>query len=309
MNKKSIPYVVAGLVTIAAIAISLLHSYRRPLPAARSDKIEVAASFYPLYFFAREIGGDRAVVMDMTPAGAEPHDYEPTPGDIAAIENSKLVILNGGGLEAWGDDIKKNIDPARTQVIVAGKGLTDRRVTEEGKTTTDPHVWLSPVLAGEMVERIAQGFERADPANKSYYQANAAAMKARLADLDRAYRQGLSRCAERDIITSHAAFGYLAAAYGLKQVSIAGLSPDAEPSAQQLAHITEFARKNHVKYIFFERLVSPKLAGTIAGEIGAQTLVLNPIEGLSNRELADGKDYFTEMKSNLVNLEKALQCR
>ena len=123
-----------------------------------------------------------------------------------------------------------------------------------------------------------------------------------------AYRQGLSNCAEKNIITSHAAFGYLATTYGLNQVSISGLSPDAEPSPQQLADIVKFAKDSHVKYIFFESLVSPKLSQAIANEVGAQTLVLNPIEGLSDEELAQGKDYFSIMRNNLKNLQTALQC-
>ncbi len=299
----------AGLIIIGIITVLVRHFNQAPQSANRLNKLQVTASFYPLYFFAKEIGGNKAEVVDITPAGAEPHDYEPTARDIARIEKSKLLVLNGGGLEAWGDNIKKNIDPRETSVIMAGEGLTAQQVTEEGEIRTDPHIWLSPVLAQEMADRIAQSFELADPPNKNYYRANATAIKAKLAELDKAYRQGLSRCAEKNIITSHAAFGYLAATYGLKQVPIAGLSPDAEPSPQQLANIAKFAKDNHVKYIFFESLVSPKLAQTIANEVGAQTLVLNPIEGLSNEELDSGKDYLTEMQSNLINLKTALQCR
>ena len=131
----------------------------------------------------------------------------------------------------------------------------------------------------------------------------------KLDDLDRQYRRGLANCQEKNIVTSHAAFGYLATAYGLNQVSITGLSPDAQPSPRQLADIVKFTRANNVKYIFFESLVSPKLSKTIATEIGAQTMVLNPLEGLTDEEVSQGNNYFTEMENNLANLKTALECK
>ena len=274
-----------------------------------SSKIQVAASFYPLYYFSQQIGGDKVDVINLTPAGAEPHDYEPTAQDIAKIENSKLLVLNGGGLEAWGDNIKQNLQSKDTVIVTVGEGLTNQQVMEEGENMTDPHIWLSPPLAKEIVDKITSGFIQIDPTNKDYYQSNATALKAKLDDLDMQYRQGLASCQEKNIITSHAAFGYLATAYGLHQVPITGLSPDVEPSPQQLADIVKFAKANNVKYIFFESLVSPKLSNTIASEVGAKTMVLNPIEGLTNEEISQGKSYFTEMESNLANLQTALQCK
>jgi zinc transport system substrate-binding protein len=180
---------------------------------------------------------------------------------------------------------------------------------EDGQDVIDPHIWLSPPLVKQITDKITQALIQIDPANSNYYQTNANSLKAKLDNLDVEYKQGLSNCAEKNIITSHAAFGYLATTYGLNQVSIAGLSPDAEPSPQQLADITKFAKANNVKFIFFESLVSPKLSDTIANEIGAKTLVLNPIEGLTNDEISQGKNYFTEMQNNLSNLKIALQCK
>ena len=297
-----------ALLVIIGLAFFLVRNVGHPSRTLQSGKLQVVASFYPLYFFSREIGGDKADVTNIVPAGAEPHDYEPTPQDMAKMESCKLIILNGGGLEVWGDNIRKNINAKNTSIVVAGEGLTTQQVTEDEKTETDPHVWLAPPLAERMVERIAQAFEQADPANKNYYQSNANSLKIKLSDLDEEYRQGLSACKNKNIITSHAAFGYLATAYGLNQVPIAGLSPDAEPSPRQLADIAKFAKDNNVKYIFFESLVSPKLSQTIAAEVGAKTLVLDPIEGLSEEEMAQGKTYFSIMQDNLTNLRTALQC-
>ena len=308
MKKKVIIFFILGFISIGIIIV-LIKTADRPSSPDQGGRLRVVTSFYPLAFFSRQIGDDKATVHNITPAGAEPHDYEPTARDMAQIENSRLLVLNGGGLEAWGANIRQNINPKKTLIVVAGQGLTNQRVNEAGRMMTDPHVWLDPPLAQKMVDRIAQGFIQVDPANKDLYESNAAALKSKLSGLDAAYRRGLSHCNERNIITSHSAFGYLATTYGLKQVSLAGLSPDAEPSPQQMANIVEFAKSHQVKFIFFESLVSPRLSQAIATEVGAQTLVLNPIEGLSDQELAQGKTYFTEMEKNLVNLRIALQCR
>jgi len=306
MNKKYLLGLVIGIVFVGILTLVINNAQK---PTVKSNKLQVTTSFYPLYFFSSQIGGDKANVVNITPAGAEPHDYEPTALDIAQIENSKLLVLNGGGLEAWGDNIQKNIDPQKTTVVIAGQDLTNQKVLENGQNVIDPHVWLSPQLAKDMVDKITASFVAVDPTNTEFYQANANTLKTKLDNLDNEYKQGLSSCSEKNIITSHAAFGYLATSYGLNQVSITGLSPDAEPSPAQLADIVKFAKANNVKYIFFESLISPKLANTIATEVGAKTLVLNPIEGLSNDEISQGNNYLTEMQNNLANLRTALQCK
>ncbi|HTW96672.1 MAG TPA: zinc ABC transporter substrate-binding protein [Candidatus Methylomirabilis sp.] len=307
--KKNLSWYLLLLVVLLIIGGLAYAGFRqnKPTPAA-AGKIQVAASFYPLYYFAAQIGGDKAEVMNITPSGGEPHDYEPTAQDIAQIENSRLLILNGFGLEAWGNDIRQNLNPAKTFLVTASDGIISHQLTEEGQTMIDPHVWLAPELAKTMVDNIAVGFIKADPANAPYYQNNAAQLKDKLDQLDAAYRAGLANCQLKDIVTSHAAFGYLAQAYGLNQIAIAGLSPDAEPSPEQLAEIVKQARADKIKYIFFESLVSPKLSQTIATEIGAQTLVFNPLEGLTKDEIAQGKNYFTVLQDNLINLQTALEC-
>ena len=290
---------------LVAVAAGLHYDKSTP----PSNKISVVASFYPLYYFSEQIGGNKADVVNITPSGAEPHDYEPTGTDMVKIANSRLLILNGGGLEAWGSNVQKNIDSKRTLVVTAGDGLANQTVTEDNQDIIDPHVWLSPLLAKKMVDKIAQGFITVDPNNSLYYQTNADVLKTQLDKLDADYQMGLQNCLQKDIVTSHAAFGYLATAYGLNQVSIAGLSPDAEPSPKQLADIAIFAKNKKIDYIFFESLVSPKLSQTIAQEIGAKTMVLNPIEGMTVDDLNQGKNYFTEMEKNLTNLKIALQCQ
>lgn len=272
-----------------------------------SGKLHIVASFYPMAFFAEQIAGDKADVVNITPAGAEPHDYEPSTQDIAQLEQANLIILNGN-VEPWDDKIKANLEHTSVHILTAGEGLTTRTLTEEGKKGTDPHVWLDPILAKQEVQKISDAIIAINPTHTEQYKANTKVLLEKLDQLDAAYKAGLSACTTKDIVTSHAAFGYLAAQYGLNQIPIAGLSPDEEPSAQSLVDTANFVRQHNVKYIFFESLVSPKLSQTIANETHAQTLELNPLEGLAQDDTQQGKNYFTVMQSNLQNLQLALSC-
>lgn len=266
-----------------------------------SGKPIIVTSFYPLYYFTTQIVGDKAEVYNITPAGAEPHDYEPTTADMIRIEDSRLLILNGVKLEAWGDKIKDTIKGSNTVVVEVGTVLAQQM--------PDPHIWLSPVLAKKEVAAILNQLKIIDPDNAATYQSDALKLEDELDRLHQEYLTGLRSCSKKVIITAHAAFGHLAREYGLRQVPIAGLSPDEEPSPQKLVEVAAFARKNEVTAIFFESLVSPKFSETIAHEIGAKTFVLNPIEGLSDTEIAAGHTYLTEMQANLATLKNALTCR
>lgn len=265
----------------------------------KKTSIRVATSFYPLYFFAKAIGGHSISVTNITPAGAEPHDYELSTRDIRTIEQSGLLVTNGL-IEPWLDTISTNLQGKKTTIVVAGQGLF---------IDGDPHIWLDPMLAKKEAAAIRAGLSVVDPTNIMVYQSNEQKLDTALDELDSVYRQGLRTCRLRTFIASHAAFGYLAARYNLKELAITGLSPDSEPSPKELAALTKFAKDNGVSYIFFEALVSPRLANTLAREVGAKTLVLNPLEGLTKEEESQGKDYFSIQKDNLENLKKALQCQ
>ncbi|CAN5355975.1 metal ABC transporter substrate-binding protein [soil metagenome] len=264
-----------------------------------SDKIQITTSFYPLYFFASTITADKANVVNITPAGAEPHDYEPTTDDILKINNSKLLILNGQ-VEPWANKIRSEISNKNTIILEVGDGLLSQN---------DPHIWLSPVIAKQIVQKISDQIISIDPSNEVLYKENTNKLEDDLDKLNLDYKIGLGNCTKTDIVTSHAAFSYLASAYGFKQIAIAGLSPDAEPSLKDLTTVSSFAKQNNIKYIFFESLVSPKLAQTIANEVGAKTLVLNPLEGLTNNDIKSGMTYLTVMEENLQNLRIALDCK
>lgn len=242
--------------------------------------------------------GSRGSVYNITPAGAEPHDYELTTKDRMMLENSDLLVINGGNFEPWGKGIEALLP--KVKVLRAGQQLM---------IENDPHVWLDPIMLAMEAESITEMLKIVDPAGTEVYSVNFAKLLKQIYLMDESFRSGLSLCEKKDIVTAHAAFAYLARRYGFNQISIAGLSPDAEPSPQTLAEVTKFAKANGIKYIFFEKLVSPKLAETVAREVGAQTLVLNPLEGLSESELSAGNNFFTEMKNNLNNLKTALVCQ
>ena len=270
-------------------------------------QLSIVTSFYPIYYFTSEIAGQKASVYNITPDGTEPHEYEPTPQDVATMENSDLIILNGIGLEPWGASISGNITD-KADVLFLGDTLGTKSITENGKPVLDPHAWLSPVLAKQMVEKVLAALIKSDNKNKDYFNARAKSLFNRLEALDQQYKEALKSCKRKEIVTAHSAFGYLTRDYGLTQISISGLSPDEEPSIKQLAQVAALARQHKVKYIFFERLSSPKLAETIAREVGAGTLILDPIEGLSPQAAAKGDNYETIMLENLKNVRIALEC-
>ena len=290
------------------------------------QKLKVMASFYPMYDFAVKIGGDKAEVTNMVPAGTEPHDWEPAAADIKNLEEAALFVYSGGGMEHWVEDVLASLETKKLVSVEASAGVTLRsghiHDEEEHKGAEehteeeehghdhgqfDPHVWLSPVNAKKEMENIKNAYVKADPENKDYYEKNYQTYTAEFDKLDQEYKDTLSALPNKSIVVSHEAFGYLCDAYGLTQMGIEGLSPDSEPDPARMAEIIDFVKANHVKVIFFEELVSPKVAETIAAETGAQTRVLNPLEGLSDEELKNGADYFSVMEDNLKQLKAALE--
>lgn len=282
----------------------------------KDKKLTIYASFYPMYDFASKIGGDKVTVVNMVPAGTEPHDWEPAASDIAGLEKADIFVYNGASMEHWAEDVLESLSNKDLISVEASKGISlmeghheedeEEGTSEEGEEY-DPHVWLSPVNAKVEMENIKNALVQADPDNKDYYEANYTKYAADLDTLDKEYKDTLSPLPNKDIIVAHQAFGYLCAAYGLNQVPIEGLSPDSEPDPATVANIIEFAQEHNVTVIFFEELVSPKVAQTIADSIGAKTEELNPIEGLSDEEQAAGDDYFSVMRQNLEKLKTALQ--
>jgi zinc transport system substrate-binding protein len=261
-----------------------------------SSGSDVVAAFYPLAYAAERIAGPSLHVDDLAPAGAEPHDLELTPRAVAKIQKARVVLYLGHGFQPA---VSKAVEEAKGQRVDVLAGLPLRASTgsEEG-LTADPHVWLDPVLFARIAKRIGVVLHRPS-----------ARLRRDLMKLDREYRNGLRSCQRREIVTSHAAFGYLAARYHLEQVPISGLTPEAEPTPRELTRAVKLVRRTHATTVFFETLVSPRLADTVAREVGARTAVLDPIEGLTAAEQDQGLNYLSLMRRNLAALRKALGCR
>jgi zinc transport system substrate-binding protein len=301
------PRAVVGT-SLAALALLALPACSAS-GASRGAAVSVVASFYPLAEAAQEVGGRFVTVTNLTAPGVEPHDIELTPRQIGAIATADLVLYLGGGFQPAVEDA---LGDASGPTLDAGAGLRARPVpageTEAG-LTADPHVWLDPVLYRQIVDRIDRALSRVDPRHASSFAENARVFDDRLGALDASYRSGLADCPRNLIVTSHAAFGYLAARYGVVQQAVSGLSPDAEPTPQRLADLKTLVERDGVTTIFTEELISPKVADTLASETGATTAVLSPLESLTPSEAAAGDDYVSVMRSNLHELEDALGCR
>lgn len=252
-----------------------------------SDRIDVVASFYPLAWAVERLAGDTVQLRNLTPPGTEPHDVELTARDVERIRSADTVFYLGRGFQPAVEDAVEGADGEAIDVLADPVGR-------------DPHVWLDPVRFAEVVERVASALDRQDAADAPVNELRA---------LDRDFARGLAQCQRREIVTAHDAFGYLARRYRLTQVPITGLSPEAEPTPQRLEEVIDRVRDTGATTVFFETLVSPRLAETVARETGARTAVLNPIEGLTEEQVDRGEDYLSVMRENLAALRKALDCR
>lgn len=271
-------------------------------------RTEVVASFYPLFEAAQRVGGDRVQVRNLTPAGSEPHDLELSSRQVDQIEDAAVVLFLGRGFQPA---LEKAADRARGMKVDILDELGNLLPAPAGddQLDVDPHVWLDPRLFKAVVSKVADALSTADPANRTTYEANAAVYGRELDDLDAAFARGLSACDRRVVVTSHAAFGYLTARYGLTQEAIAGLEPESEPSPQRLADLAARVRAGGTTTVFYETLVSPKVAQSLAREAGVSTAVLDPIEGLSDDDAKAGKTYVSAMRENLAAVRRALGCR
>jgi len=301
--------IIASIALLALIAGAVTFAIMQNPPASNNKGLRVAASFYPLYEFAKDVGGNKVSVTNITPAGAEPHDFEPSPKTLVDAGSSAVFIYNGGTMEPWVDGF---LHDYRHTVVKSSRGIALQTAGAENnprQSLQDPHFWLDPVLAETIVTNIRDGLSQADPADAAYFKQNAAAYVAKLRALDKAFKTGLDSCQTHTVITSHATFGYLGKRYNLDVHSIAGITPDEEPSAAKLAELSKLVTSQNIKYVFFESLVSPKLADTIAQETGAKTVVFDPIEGLSDEAQKQGQNYLSVQQQNLANLRHALACR
>jgi zinc transport system substrate-binding protein len=327
-----LPVTVTSLVLIAGC--SDLPSSQNTPPATQGtqaqvtpstdSKIHIVTSFYPLAELAERVGGDAVEVKNLVPPGAEPHDFEPSPKDILALNTADLVMVNGIGFEPWAEKVLPMLESKGVKVLDVSKIIpellkptepADQEVmaeegdkNEEEHFAYDPHFWLDPIMYMGQAKAVGETLSRIQPENATDFKKNTDAYIAQLQDLDAQFTAGLKSCTLHEIVTNHAAFGYLAKRYNLTMLPISGLSPDSEPSAKRLGELTELVKKDGVKIIFTESLLSPKVSETLAKEAGVQTMVLNPLEGLTADEIKAGENYISVMEKNLESLGTALEC-
>lgn len=271
------------------------------------EEPRVAASFYPLYEAAQRVGGNRVEVGNLTPPGVEPHDLELTTAQTDVIIDSDLVVYLGGGFQP---SIEETLTRAsgKTIDVLEGLELIEGGPDADDGHEVDPHVWLDPHQMSGIVTRIEEALISLDPQGRDGYTLRAEAYRTEMKGLDEAFRTWLADCKRDLIVTNHASFGYLAARYGLQQETISGLTPESEPDPRRIAELTDLVRRRGVTTIFTETLASPRVAETLAREAGVRTGVLNPLEGLSDEQLARGQTYVTVMNENLFELRAALDC-
>ena len=284
--KKAMAAVVLLLITLGACGEGGEQGREPPKPKA-------VTAFYPLEFVAKRVAGDKADISNLTPAGVEPHDLELTSRQVRQIRDADLLIYLGQGFQ-----------PAVDAVVLEFEGKTLDALQLGGADSSDPHVWLDPVLMVQIANSVADTFSEIDERNKAMYEKNAEELVQELNTVDDSFQNGLSRCIRREFVTSHEAFGYLAARFNLEQVGISGIDPEQEPSAQRLKEVSDLVKSKGISTIFFESLLPSDLAETVARETGATTAQLDPIESPP-----EGGDYLSAMRSNLAELRKALNCQ
>lgn len=323
----------AGLILLMLIFMVILSGCGKKSNAEIvPGKVNVVTSFYPIYEFAKEIGGDEANVTNLLPTGVEPHDWTPRSKEILNTSKAQLFLYHGAGLEGWvpnflkglgSDAVVKPVEVSQGVSLITAEGDDGHHHGEEeaehdhhnegseaeaeSSHHIDPHTWVSPKSAKIIAENIKNSFIEVDPDHQADYESRYAELTKKLDDLDTKFSTELAGTNKKEIVVSHQAFGYLCRDYGLTQHAIMGLSPDAEPRAQDIVALSKTVKEEGIQYIFFEELVSDRLAKTLANEAGVKTLVLNPVEGLTKEQEKNGENYFTLMEKNLQNLLLALQ--
>lgn len=269
------------LLVVSALAVIATGCSRADSGAAPA----VVASFYPLAWATQQVAGPTVRVVDLTPPGAEPHDLELTPRDLETVRDAEFVVYAGGGFQPSIEDAIASREGPSLDVLRGGE---------------DAHVWLDPVRFSMVVQGVADELGHPERAR--------ATVRA-LARLDEEYRRGVADCERRVIVTTHASFGQLADRYDLTALAISGRSPESEPSPRDLEHMVDEVRESGATTVFTEPLVSGRLAETVARESGVEVAILDPIEGLTEEQLAAGEDYLSIMRRNLTTLREALGCR
>ena len=296
--------------------------------SAQETGTRVVTTLFPLYDFARNIGQDKIDLSMLLPPGVEPHAFEPKPSDMARIAQAEVFIYTGNAMEPWAERIVKGVGNPRLRVVDASRGIALMKM-EGGEAGTehvkgeqahhhrdhalegvDPHIWLDLANSQRIVDTIADALVLARPADERLLRQNAEAYKEKLRALDGSFTAELSKCPKREFIhAGHYAFGYLARRYHLTYVAAQGFVPDSEPTAKQLAALARQVQSRGLKVVFYEELVEPRIARTVAKETGAELLMLHGAHNLSRQDFDTGTTFIGIMQGNLTHLKRGLGCQ
>jgi len=293
---------------LLALALTGCGAGASPAATGPAERLDVATAFYPLEFLAQRLAGDAASVEDLTSPGAEPHDLELTPQQVARLGEDDLVLYLRGFQPAVDEAVAQQAEDAALDVTTVtplqdGYVPVEEGVEHADEEGLDPHVWLDPEKYADIATAVGARLEQLAPDRAEAIEGRTEQLRGELKALDDEFTRGLAHCERQEIVTSHNAFGYLASAYGLQQISITGLTPEQEPTPGRLAEVATYAEQHGVTTIFFEELVSPAVAQALADEVGAEAVELSPLEGAP-----ESGDYLTQMRENLSALQTALGC-
>jgi zinc transport system substrate-binding protein len=330
MNKK---YIIGLLILVILIVGSFVVLSNKKENTSLNNKIKIVTTLFPLYDFAKEIGGDKVEVSLLLPPGIEAHNFEPKPSDIVEINESDIFVYTGEFMEPWAHDIIESLTNKNIKVVDSSSGIDllkeehEHENHEEGiehdhdnnghshehennHGGVDPHIWLGLDNTQTMVDNITKALIEKDSTNASYYQNNSVQYKNKLSHLDNQYKSGLEKCESKEIIYGgHYAFGYMAKRYGLTYTSAQGFSPDGEPTAKDLVSLVDQIKKNNIKYVFYEELASPKIAETLANETKTKMLLLNGAHNITKEDYKNNVSFISIMENNLTNLKTGLVCK
>lgn len=306
--QRKIIYILITIIpfTVAIGAVAGVYLSNRP---ATTTGLKVIATFYPLYDFAQNVGGNKINASILVPETVDVHDFEPTPSSIQLVSVADILIYNGAGLETWISEIVSASDNTKLTLVNCSQGIQLIPVSPEfqqGNRTVDPHIWLDPVLAKQMVNNILQGLVKADPADSQYFTANAQAYQAKLDTLNSQIVNASANFKTKYFVTFHEAFGYFAKRYNLTQIPIAGPFQE-EPTPSDIQNVVNAIRQYHLFYVGYESLENPAISQAISIETNATLIPMDPIEGLTPEQKAAGDNYLSLMNMTVSNIELALE--
>ena len=316
--KKTVTLLVTGLLIILTAACGNKDTITQD--HLDQDKITVYTTVYPLTYFTQRIAGDLVQVKSIYPAGSNEHTFDPTQQDMMALADADLFFYIGLGLEGFVDNAKKTLAHEQVKMIATSTSVAEEELLQEvsnGQESSDedahhhdaidPHLWISPTISIKLAKSIKESLIERDPSNEATYTKNFESLQADLEELDAKFQEMANGSTNKTFFVSHAAFGYLAGAYGLHQVAIAGLNSQDEPSQKELTKIVEQAKAKQINTILFEQNVSSNLAKVIQAEVGAKAGILHNLSVLTEEDVKNEETYFTLMEKNIITLKKALK--